>query len=35
MATNLTTLPGLDPYDQSLLLQDGDLVFQYNADGLR
>ncbi len=35
MANNLTTLPGLDPYDQSLLLQDGDLVFQYNADGLR
>jgi phage baseplate assembly protein W len=35
MPTNLTTLPGLDPYDQSLLLQDGDLAFAYNADGLR
>jgi phage baseplate assembly protein W len=34
MAPDLTTLPGLDPYDKSLLLQDGDLVFQYNADGL-
>jgi phage baseplate assembly protein W len=35
MPTDLTTLPGLDPYDQSLLLQDGDLAFEYNADGLR
>lgn len=35
MPTELTTLPSLDPYDQSLLLQDGDLVFEYNADGLR
>jgi phage baseplate assembly protein W len=35
MASDLTTLPGLDPYDRSLLLQDGDLAFEYNADGLR
>jgi hypothetical protein len=34
MAASLATLPGLDPYDQSLLLQDGDLAFQRNADGL-
>ena len=34
MSNNLNTLPGLDPYGQSLLLQDGDLAFAYNADGL-
>jgi phage baseplate assembly protein W len=35
MPNSLTTLPGLDPYDQSLLLENGDLSFAYNADGLR
>lgn len=28
----LNSLPGLDPYDYSLLLQDGDLAFSYNVD---
>ena len=34
MTTNLDTLPGLDPYGSSLLLDDGDLAFAYNPDGL-
>jgi hypothetical protein len=34
VSTSLTTLAGLDPYDQSLRLVDGDLAFERNADGL-
>ena len=35
MPTNLMTLPGLGPYGKSLLLQNGDISFQFNADGLQ
>ncbi|SRR6266487_4200726 len=35
MPTNLMTLSGLDPYGRSLLLQNGDISFQFNADGLQ
>lgn len=32
--SELNALPGMDPFGKGLKLEDGDLAFEYNADGL-